>query len=481
MTPAGIDVWISDYTTGSGVHVAGHWRRRHSAAAVHEDVPRQPQPSPSDSQAPGTASGDHPSLGTAVRSGDGAEPTSPSDPTSLAGAESRYKAAIVAVGVSTLKRRRGEAGDLEGALRERSEARAALQALRQDSLPAPGGAPEQPTAETAAPSNDEQNRCPRCGQFRGSEHECPPPAELPAASYAELKGEDRVKAMVADLEQSVQAIMESGQLQRWLDAMASNGLQRWSANNRILAAVQMLQRARDLDNLHMMGFRQWEGLHRKVTKGAKAVWILAPITRKVVDEDDDGKHVEQHRVVGFKSVPVFDISDTHGQPLPETPIRPPTGEASPGTLDGLRSRVGAAGYRYEETEIPGCSPDLGTGTLGFTEPGGRRIVIDSRLSEVQKVSTIAHELAHVHGGHVENLGEYQRHRGRMETEAEMTAYLVNRSRGMTAEQVDSFSPGYIASWSKGDPKVMHAAMDKAMRAYNQIMEDNWPKEGDTQA
>ncbi len=62
----------------------------------------------------------------------------------------------------------------------------------------------------------------------------------------------------------------------------------------------------------------------------------------------------------------------------------------------------------------------------------------------------------------------------METEAEMTAYLVNRSRGMTREQVDAFSPGYIAGWSRGNPTVMHQAVDKATRAFNKITDGPWP-------
>jgi len=278
--------------------------------------------------------------------------------------------------------------------------------------------------------------------------------------------------MVSDLESSVKAIVESGQLHRWLNAMASNGLSRWSANNRILAAVQMLQRGESLDDLHMMGFRQWEKWNRKVSKGAKAVWILAPITRKIVDDDDES---ETHRVVGFKGVPVFNVSDTHGDPLPSSPARPAPGKASPGTLDGLRDRVGQAGYSYEETEIPGCRPETGEGTLGYTDPKSKRIVVDSRLNEAQKASTIAHELGHVHCGHVDqDYSEYQRHRGQMETEAEMTAYLVNRSRGMTRDQVDAFSPGYIAGWSRGNPIVMHKAVDKATRAFNKITEGPWP-------
>jgi antirestriction protein ArdC len=281
--------------------------------------------------------------------------------------------------------------------------------------------------------------------------------------------------MVADLEASVKAVVESGQLHRWLDAMASNGLQRWSANNRLLAVVQMLQRDESLEGLHLMGFRQWERFNRKVSKGAKAVWILAPVTRKLVEEDEDGNRTEKHRVVGFKGVPVFNVSDTHGDPLPESPAKPAPGEATPGTLEGLRDRVAQAGYAYEETVIPDCRPETGEGTLGYTDPRSKRIVVDSRLSPAQRASTVAHELGHVHCGHVDgDYGEYQRHRGRMETEAEVVAFMVCRSRGATREQAEAFSPGYIAAWSRGDAKVMHAAVERATSASNKILDGHWP-------
>lgn len=479
------DIWVHDYTTATGVEVAGHWRKRRAGTAAVDDdnPPRHPTASATDdTQSPGAAAtvSRPPQAAAAHPSPPADTPDSPSAGTArLAAAEARYKAALVAAGVSALKHRRGEDGDLQAAIKDRTEARAELDAARAElaqqtppvvtsSDPADGTAvaPETSTSFGA-------DRCPGCGQFRSQDHQCPTPAGLPAGDYAGLKGDDRVKAMVADLESSVKAIVESGQLHRWLNAMASNGLSRWSANNRLLAAVQMLQRGESLDDLHMMGFRQWEKWNRKVSKGAKAVWILAPITRKIVDEDDDGK--EKHRVVGFKGVPVFDVSDTHGDPLPSSPTRPVPGKATPGTLEGLRDRVGQAGYSYEETEIPGCRPETGDGTLGYTDPQSKRIVVDSRLNEAQKASTIAHELGHVHCGHVDqDYSEYQRHRGQMETEAEMSAYLVNRSRGMTRDQVDAFSPGYIAGWSRGNPTVMHQAVDKATRAFNKITDGPWP-------
>lgn len=278
--------------------------------------------------------------------------------------------------------------------------------------------------------------------------------------------------MLADLEDSVKAVVESGQLKEWLDAMASNGMTRWSLNNRLIAMLQMWQRQGHLGGIHLMGFRQWEKHNRKVNKGAKAVWILAPRTRSVTEEDENGTERKRTIITGFKSVPVFNISDTSGEPLAEHPSVHATGEVTPGTIEGLRDRVGRAGYTYKEQEIPDYED--GKGTLGYTDPATKEVVIDSRLSKAQKASTIAHELGHIHCGHVDDIHEYRLHRGRMETEAEATAYLVNRQRGMTGGQASSFSAGYIASWSKGDAKTIHAAMDKAVAASNKILDGDWP-------
>ena len=385
-------------------------------------------------------------------------------PLQLQQAEEQLRAAQVDVGLSVLKKGPEAADQRAAAAHRRDQARLEVARLRSSlathvDQPSSGG-----------------RQCPSCGQYMGEGHSCPTPEGLPAGDYSGLKGDARVKEMLGDLETSVKAIVESGQLQRWLDAAASNGLARWSANNRLLAAVQMLQRGESLEGLHLMGFRQWEKFNRKVSKGAKAVWILAPITRRVTEEDADGNDRESSRVVGFKGVPVFNISDTSGEPLASAPVKPAPGEATPGTLEGLRDRVAQAGYSYEEIEIPDCRPATGEGTLGYTDPKTKRIVVDARLNGAQKASTIAHELGHVHAGHVDgDYEEYRRHRGRMETEAEACAYMVNRSRGMTRDQTDSFSPGYIAGWSRGDAKVMHSAMDKAVKAYNKIMDGDWPK------
>ena len=223
-------------------------------------------------------------------------------------AEDQLRAAQVDVGLSVLKKGPDAAEQRAAAVRRRDQARLEVTRLRSSlatsvDQPSPGG-----------------QQCPSCGQFMGEGHSCPTPEGLPAGDYSGLKGDARVKEMLGDLETSVKAIVDSGQLQRWLDAASSNGLARWSANNRLLAAVQMLQRGESLEGLHLMGFRQWEKFNRKVTKGAKAVWILAPITRRITEEDADGNERESSRVGGFKGVPVFNISDTSGAPLASAPV-----------------------------------------------------------------------------------------------------------------------------------------------------------------
>ena len=331
--------------------------------------------------------------------------------------------------------------------------------------------------EIAPPASDppRERTCSSCGQFVGSaDHRCPVPDGMPPGDYADLKGDDRTKAMLSDLQGAVASIVQSGQLRRWLDAMAGNGLHRWSLNNRVLALVQLAQRGEAIEEAHLMGFRQWEGMNRRVRKGEKAVWILAPMTRKVVEDDENGQRKERVIVTGFRGVPVFNITQTDGEPLPSSPVSAPPGDATPGTVDGLRSRVEKAGYSYREEEILGCNPRTGSGTLGYTTGHPKEVVVDARLNGAQKAAVLAHELGHVHCGHIDaGIQEYRAHRGRMETEAEMTAYLVSRARGMDRGAADAFAAGYIASWSKGDPGMIVAAMDRATKAFNTIMEGDW--------
>lgn len=79
-------------------------------------------------------------------------------------------------------------------------------------------------------------------------------------------------------------------------------LHKWSFLNRTVCFFSGTMDAR--------GFRQWQKVKRNVKKGSKAIYILAPIFFK---KEQDGE--ETMILGGFKSVPVFRLEDTEGEPL----------------------------------------------------------------------------------------------------------------------------------------------------------------------
>lgn len=304
--------------------------------------------------------------------------------------------------------------------------------------------------------------------------------------YSTIKDrKERVEAMQTDLLAAVDRAASSGNLARWLDMTARNGMNNWSWNNRMLALVQVADRlgAHTLDDMadippekvNVQSAASWKKQGRYPKKGEQGICVLAPCTRKVTEEDPDtGEQTVREVLAGFRGQAKFNVTQTDGDPLPEFPAAPASGDVAPGVLTGLRNRVADAGYGYREQEIPGCRPDTGEGQLGYTQPSTRQVVVDARLSAAQKASTVAHELAHIHCGHVDDYSEYTRHRGRMECEAEAAAYMVNRHLGLPKADAESFSPTYIAAWSGRDPQKVNDALSAATEAYRRIVAGDWP-------
>ena len=85
----------------------------------------------------------------------------------------------------------------------------------------------------------------------------------------------------------------------------------WSWSNQLLTALAGTADAR--------GFRQWEQVDRHVNKGSRCFHILAPCHVKRKTTDDDGGETNKTFLVGFRSVPVFRLEDTDGQPLESDP------------------------------------------------------------------------------------------------------------------------------------------------------------------
>lgn len=91
----------------------------------------------------------------------------------------------------------------------------------------------------------------------------------------------------------------------------------WSLGNRLLMAAQ--------DSNDSRGFRQWEEVGRHVKKGSKAIYIFAPLTKKIKEKDEiTGEETEQIKILGFRPIPVFRYEDTEGKSLPTFDYAPKT-------------------------------------------------------------------------------------------------------------------------------------------------------------
>lgn len=83
---------------------------------------------------------------------------------------------------------------------------------------------------------------------------------------------------------------------------------RWSWSNQVLVMLAGYDDAR--------GIRQWGQVGRNVRKGERAFFILAPVLRTITETNENGETRQYNVLCGFKSVPVFGLEQTEGEPLP---------------------------------------------------------------------------------------------------------------------------------------------------------------------
>ena len=190
------------------------------------------------------------------------------------------------------------------------------------------------------------------------------------------------------------------------------------------------------------GFNSWKELGRFVKLGEHGIRILAPVLVKVKSDDPDK---EDQRIVRFKPVAVFDISQTDGTPLPEI-HHPLKGEAPIGVLVRVKAFIEGRGYtvRYDRT------PE---GTFGYVN-SEKQIVLREGESMAQTLDTLCHEVSHALLGHVGNTSLSTEEK---ELEAETASWIVCRNLGL---ETRSASFGYLAVWAPSkdrDAKLEHAA------------------------
>ena len=113
--------------------------------------------------------------------------------------------------------------------------------------------------------------------------------------------------MIDMIEQGVKDVLTS---ERWAEFLRfAARFHDYSLGNMILILMQRP------DASYVAGYNTWQKMRRQVNKGERGIRILAPCVSKKTVEDDSG---EEREIVSryFKTVSVFDISQTSGEDVP---------------------------------------------------------------------------------------------------------------------------------------------------------------------
>jgi hypothetical protein len=196
------------------------------------------------------------------------------------------------------------------------------------------------------------------------------------------------------------------------------------------------------------GYRSWQAMGRQVRKGEPGIRIWAHFDYRTGDDDSEspaaGEEPDRQRRDGWKIEHVWDITQTGGDPLPES-VKPALleGEAPDGMWEALAGQVTALGYclvREADPRIPAAN--------GSVTPSERTVRVRADLTPSQAVKTLAHELGHIRCGHIE--ASCTDPRSRAEVEAESVAFLVCHAMGFDSS---AYTLPYIAGWADAGKEI----------------------------
>ena len=267
---------------------------------------------------------------------------------------------------------------------------------------------------------------------------------------------NRVATHLAMLREQVKGLVTGEEWCRFLAVQAR--FHRYSFSNTMAIVAQRP------DATYVAGYRQWASFGRQVQRGERGIAIVAPVVHRsaTLEPVSDSEPIDAAgRCVGFRSVHVFDIAQTDGDPLPAGPVpEVVTGDAPSWLWPALEAQIAAAGFRLERAAMPTSHPSA----HGVTFVDERRVVVRDGLPAAQAIKTCVQELAHVvlHTDPACALARAVR-----EVEAESVAYVVCASHGLDP---GGYSFPYVAHWSNGDIDLIEATGRRVAACARRILD-----------
>jgi DNA primase len=283
-----------------------------------------------------------------------------------------------------------------------------------------------------------------------------------ARSYS-TSNADRTDELLGTLQQRVESLVTGDEWKAALDFQAR--FHTYSFNNALLIALQRP------DATFVGGVKSvWNKLGRHVRRGEKGIAILAPLTAKREDkETGEARYVFTGR---YRTVYVFDVAQTEGEPLPATAILSPEeldGDAPEALFASLTAQARERGYVVEDADEDRLGRAKGmTIPAKWSKDALSLVLVKRDASSLQRTKTLVHELAHValHCND-EDPFDYRSCRGQAEVEAESVAYIVCAALGLPT---DDYSFPYVAGWAKGDMEVIKKTGQRVAKTARSILD-----------
>lgn len=256
---------------------------------------------------------------------------------------------------------------------------------------------------------------------------------------------ERTKELLDQLKDRIGQVKSSDEFKRILSTMVR--FHKYSWRNCLLIYMQYQQATR------VAGFRTWKKLNRSVKKGEKAIWVFAPMTFKRKSEDNEN---DNEIITFFKPVPVFDISQTEGDPLP-TISQMQIENTHEELLDKLKAITGKLKIEIKFEELEGIE---GVSRIG-------EIVINSKKNPTEQSLILIHELAHemIHDTLQKRI---QLSKEQKEMEAEATAWLVAQQFDLPETHSDKYLALYHKSYDLQESlQVIHQTSQEIIKLLNQ--------------